>query len=313
MSLRSESESGGFFQRLKSGLKRSSRALSEGLSDIFAGKALDEASLSALEELLIRADLGAGLASEMTRRVGEGRYLAELTAKEVREILADEITKVLGPAERALSIDPGARPFIVLVVGVNGSGKTTTIAKLAQRLMREGHKVVLGAGDTFRAAAIEQLKIWGERIGVPVIAKPQGADAAGVAFETVEAARATGADVVLIDTAGRLQNKANLMAELQKIIRVLKKQDPSAPHSVLLVLDATAGQNAIAQVNAFREIAGVTGLVMTKLDGTAKGGILVAIAERFGLPIHFIGVGESADDVAPFEARAFARALTGET
>lgn len=312
MSLRGENEGGGFFQRLKSGLKRSSRALADGLGDIFAGEPLDEASLSALEELLIRADLGASLASEMTRRVGDGRYLAELTAKDVREILAGEITKVLARSEQPLSLDRTKRPFVILVVGVNGSGKTTTIAKLAQRLVSEGHKVVLGAADTFRAAAIEQLKIWGARIGVAVIAKPQGADAAGVAFETVEAARAAGADVVLIDTAGRLQNKTGLMAELQKIIRVLKKQDATAPHSVLLVLDATAGQNAITQVNAFGEIAGVTGLVMTKLDGTAKGGILVAIAERFGLPIHFIGVGETTEDVAPFEARAFARALTGE-
>jgi fused signal recognition particle receptor len=227
----------------------------------------------------------------------------------VRAILAEEIAAVLASVERALTIDKTHKPFVILVVGVNGSGKTTTIAKLARRFKSQGFSVVLGAGDTFRAAAIEQLKIWGERVGVPVVAKEAGADAAGVAFDALEAAKA--ADVVIIDTAGRLHNKAHLMAELQKIVRVLRKNDASAPHSVLLVLDATTGQNALQQVSAFKSIAEVSGLVMTKLDGTAKGGILVAIAERYGLPVHFIGVGEGADDLQPFDARAFARALTG--
>lgn len=302
-------ERAGFFARLKEGLSRSSRNLSEGITTIFTQKPLDAETLDALEELLIRADLGAGLAAKIAARLSEGRYDKELAPETVRTILAEEIAVVLAPAERPLSIDAAHKPFVILVVGVNGSGKTTTIAKLARRFKAHGLSVVLGAGDTFRAAAIEQLKIWGQRVGAPVVAKETGADAAGVAFDTLEAGKDS--DVVIIDTAGRLHNKATLMAELEKIVRVVKKRDPSAPHSVLLVLDATTGQNALQQVSAFKGIAEVTGLVMTKLDGTAKGGILVAIAERFGLPVHFIGVGEGADDLQPFEARAFARALTG--
>jgi fused signal recognition particle receptor len=279
-------------------LSRSSRALADGISDIFTKKPLDADTLSALEELLIRADLGSSLAAKITARLGEGRYEATIVPQAVRAVLAEEIATVLAPVERPFTIDKTHKPFVILVVGVNGSGKTTTIAKLAWRFKSQGLSVVLGA-----------LKIWGERVGAPVVARAAGADAAGVAFEALEAAK--GADVLIIDTAGRLHNKAHLMAELQKIIRALRKRDAAAPHSVLLVLDATTGQNALQQVAAFKSIADVDGLVMTKLDGTAKGGILVAIAERFGLPVYFIGVGEAADDLQPFDARAFARALTG--
>jgi fused signal recognition particle receptor len=301
----------GFFTRLKEGLKRSTGALSSGITAIFTKKKLDAESLEALEEVLIRADLGTALAAEITAQVGRGRYDKEVTPAEVRAILAEELAKVLAPVEVPLAIE-GAKPFVILVVGVNGSGKTTTIGKLAARFAKEGRSVVMGAGDTFRAAAIEQLKIWGARTGATVIAKPIGSDAAGVAFETMEAADAQGADVVLIDTAGRLQNKAGLMAELEKIVRVLRKKDAGLPHAVLLVLDATTGQNALNQVEVFQKVANVTGLAMTKLDGTAKGGILVAIAKRFALPVHFIGVGEAEEDLQPFEAEGFARALAGE-
>jgi len=234
-----------------------------------------------------------------------------VSAEEVRAVLASEVEKSLAPVAKPLVIDDAQKPFVVLVVGVNGSGKTTTIAKLTQRLRAEGKSVTLAAGDTFRAAAIEQLKVWGDRLGAPVIAGAPGADAAGLAFDALTQARDNKADVVLMDTAGRLQNRAELMAELEKIVRVMKKVDASAPHAVVLVLDATVGQNALSQVEIFGRVAGVTGLVMTKLDGTARGGILVAIADKFGLPVHFIGVGESADDLEPFEARDFARAIAG--
>jgi fused signal recognition particle receptor len=300
----------GFFGRLKDGLKRSSSAIAEGVTGIFTKKKLDAESLEALEELLIRADLGAALAAEIAAEVGRGRYDKEVSPAEVRAILAEEIAKALAPVEQPLRTS-GGKPFVILVVGVNGSGKTTTIGKLAAKFRKEGHGVVLGAGDTFRAAAIEQLQIWGKRTGAPVIARPVGSDAAGLAFEALVAAEAQGADIVLIDTAGRLQNKAGLMAELEKIVRVLRKKDPSAPHAVLLVLDATTGQNALNQVEVFQKVAAVSGLVMTKLDGTAKGGILVAIAKRFGLPVHFIGVGEAEEDLQVFEAKSFARALAG--
>ena len=299
------------WRRLKAGLRRTSNSLTSGIGAIFTGRRLDEAALEELEELLIAGDLGAATAAELTAALAQQRFGAEVTAIEVRRALADQIADLLAPVEGALAIDDDAKPHVILVAGVNGTGKTTTIGKLAQRLSREGKRVMLVAGDTFRAAAVEQLTIWGERAGAPVIARPDGGDPAGLAFDALERARAEGIDVLLIDTAGRLQNKAHLMAELQKIDRVLKKLDPRAPHSRLLVLDATTGQNALNQVDVFREAIAVDGLVMTKLDGTAKGGVLVALAQRFGVPVVALGIGEGIDDLRPFEARAFATALMG--
>jgi fused signal recognition particle receptor len=304
-------EKPGFLAKLKLGLSRSAGALGESLTGIFTRKKLDAQTVAELEEALVRADLGSSLASRVAGAVAKGRYDREISESELRSILAREIAALLKPVERPFTIDRSKTPFVVLVAGVNGTGKTTTIGKLSQSLTREGYKIVLAAGDTFRAAAIEQLQIWGLRTGADVVARAPGADAAGLAFDAVARARTTGADVVLIDTAGRLQNKAGLMAELEKIVRVLKKQDAGAPHAVLLVLDATTGQNALSQVEAFNATVPLTGLIMTKLDGTAKGGILIALADRFGLPVHFIGVGESADDLQPFGAEAFAKALTG--
>ena len=301
----------GLLARLKAGLRRTSNSLTGGIGAIFTGRRLDEAALEELEELLIAGDLGAATAAELTAALAQQRFGAEVTATEVRRALADQIADLLAPVEGALAIDDDAKPHVILVAGVNGTGKTTTIGKLAQRLSREGKRVMLVAGDTFRAAAVEQLTIWGERAGAPVVARPDGGDPAGLAFDALERARAEGIDVLLIDTAGRLQNKAHLMAELQKIDRVLKKLDPRAPHSRLLVLDATTGQNALNQVDVFREAIAVDGLVMTKLDGTAKGGVLVALAQRFGLPVIALGIGEGIDDLRPFEARAFATALMG--
>ena len=301
----------GLLARLKAGLRRTSNSLTSGIGAIFTGRRLDEAVLEELEELLIAGDLGAATAAELTATLAQQRFGAEVTATEVRRALADQIADLLAPVEGALAIDDDAKPHVILVAGVNGTGKTTTIGKLAQSLSREGKRVMLVAGDTFRAAAVEQLTIWGERAGAPVVARPDGGDPAGLAFDALERARAEGIDVLLIDTAGRLQNKAHLMAELQKIDRVLKKLDPRAPHSRLLVLDATTGQNALNQVDVFREAIAVDGLVMTKLDGTAKGGILVALAQRFGLPVIALGIGEGIDDLRPFEARAFATALMG--
>ena len=243
--------------------------------------------------------------------VGKGRYDKQIEPDEVKAILAAEVERVLTPVAQPLIVDPQIKPFVILVVGVNGSGKTTTIGKLAAQFADSGKSVMLAAGDTFRAAAIEQLRIWGARIGAPVVAREQGADAAGLAFDAIREAQAQGSDILLMDTAGRLQNRTELMAELEKVVRVMKKVDASAPHAVLLVLDATVGQNAISQVEIFGRVAGVTGLVMTKLDGTARGGILVAIAEKFGLPVHFIGVGEGRDDLEPFAARDFAHAIAG--
>jgi fused signal recognition particle receptor len=264
-----------------------------------------------LEDALIRADMGAAQAATLSAAVGAGRYDREISDGEIKSILAGEITRLLSPVQKPLDIDASKKPFVILVAGVNGTGKTTTIGKIAKRLTDSGHKVLLAAGDTFRAAAIEQLTVWGERTNSEVVSRPAGSDAAGLAFDAVEQARKTGVDVVLIDTAGRLQNKAGLMGELEKIVRVIKKLDASAPHATLLVLDATTGQNALSQVEAFKAAVPLTGLVMTKLDGTAKGGILVALAEKFGLPVHFIGVGEAASDLQPFDAQAFANALTG--
>ena len=300
-----------WWKRLKSGLSRSSSSIGQGIADVFTKRKLDAAALEDLEDILVRADLGVAAASRIVEAVGKGRYDKEVSTDEVKSILSAEVERSLSTVAKPFVVDPSKKPFVVLVVGVNGSGKTTTIAKLTQRLRGEGRSVTLAAGDTFRAAAIEQLKVWGDRLGAPVISGAQGADAAGLAFDALTQARENGADVVLMDTAGRLQNRTELMAELEKIVRVMKKVDAEAPHAVLLVLDATVGQNALSQVEIFGRVAGVTGLVMTKLDGTARGGILVAIADRFGLPIHFIGVGESADDLEPFEARDFARAIAG--
>ena len=302
---------GRFLNRLREGLSRSSSKLGEGIGAIFTKRRLDEAALGELEELLIGADLGTATAAKVAAEFGRTRFGKEVSASEVREALATEIAAILDPVARPLALDPAHKPHVVLVVGVNGSGKTTTIGKLAKLFRDDGKKVLLAAGDTFRAAGVEQLKIWGERVGAPVVARETGADAAGLAFDALERARKEGADLLIVDTAGRLHNRADLMAELEKIIRVLKKIDPSAPHSCLLVLDATVGQNAHAQVETFRAITNVTGLVVTKLDGTAKGGVLVALAERFNLPVHAIGIGEQADDLRPFAARDFARSLLG--
>ena len=299
-----------WWQRLNSGLKRTSAAIAGAISDLASKRKLDAAMLEEIEEVLIRADLGVELSAKIAAAIGEGRYDKMITADEVKAVLASEVEKVLLPVAKPLVVG-GARPFTILVVGVNGSGKTTTIGKLAARFHAEGHKVVLAAGDTFRAAAIEQLKIWGTRAHASVIARAPGSDAASLAFEAFETARREGADVLLVDTAGRLQNKAVLMEELHKMVRVLKKIDPAAPHAVLLVLDATVGQNALSQVEIFHRIAGVTGLAMTKLDGSARGGILAAIAAKHALPVHFIGVGEGIDDLAPFAAKDFARAIAG--
>jgi fused signal recognition particle receptor len=300
-----------WWQRLKGGLARTSSSIGSAITDLVSKRRLDADTIEELEEVLIRADLGVSVAARVASAVGEGRYDKSVSAEEVKAILAAEVETILAPVARPLVVDAAVKPFVVLVVGVNGSGKTTTIGKLAAKFAAEGRRVMLAAGDTFRAAAIEQLKIWGARTRSPVIASSPGADAASLAFEAVTAAQAQGIDVLIVDTAGRLQNKAGLMGELEKIVRVMKKVDETAPHAVLLVLDATVGQNALSQVEEFSKTAGVTGLVMTKLDGTARGGILVAIAAKHKLPVHFIGVGESVDDLAEFEAKDFARAVAG--
>ena len=273
-------------------------------------RVLDDAMLENLEELLIRADMGVDTAVRVTANIAEGRYGKRISTAELRRALADEIARILGPVARPMPIYP-QKPQVVLVVGVNGSGKTTTIGKLASQFKAAGKTVVIAAGDTFRAAAVEQLQVWGQRAGVPVLTAPEGSDPASLAFEALTQAQAEGADLLMIDTAGRLQNRQDLMEELAKIVRVIRKKDPTAPHNTILVLDATTGQNAINQVEIFRKIADVSGLVMTKLDGTAKGGVLVALADKFGLPIHAIGVGEQIDDLSPFDPDEFARALVG--
>jgi fused signal recognition particle receptor len=300
-----------WFARLTGGLKRTSASIGTAISDLISKRKLDAGTIEELEELLIRADLGVDVSARIAAAIGAGRFDKMVSDAEVKAILAAEVEKVLTSVAIPLVIDPAAKPFVILVVGVNGSGKTTTIGKLAARFRAEGRKVLLAAGDTFRAAAIEQLKIWGERTGAAVIAKSQGSDAASLAFEAVSAAKTEGADILIMDTAGRLQNRTELMGELEKIVRVMKKVDAAAPHAVLLVLDATVGQNALSQVSEFSRIAGITGLVMTKLDGTARGGILVALAAKYALPVHFIGVGEGVDDLAPFAAKDFANAIAG--
>jgi len=300
-----------WWRRLSGGLKRTSNSLGAAVADLVTKRKLDRAMLEDIEDVLLRADLGTEVAARIAAAVGVGRYDKSITADDVKTVVATEVEKVLAPVARPLVIDETRKPFVILVVGVNGSGKTTTIGKLAAKFSAEGRKVMLAAGDTFRAAAIEQLKVWGERTRSPVIAGAQGSDSASLAFNALSAARDGKLDVLLVDTAGRLQNKAELMNELEKVVRVIRKVDSTAPHAVLLVLDATVGQNALSQVEAFYRTAGVTGLVMTKLDGTARGGILVALAEKHKLPVHFIGVGEGIDDLAPFTARDFALAIAG--
>jgi fused signal recognition particle receptor len=300
-----------WWQRLTGGMRRTSSSIGGAITDLVTKRKLDAAAIEDLEEVLIRADLGIDTAGRVAAAIAEGRYDKDASPDDVKAILAAEVEKTLTPVAKPLAIAADARPFVILVVGVNGSGKTTTIGKLAARLTRERKTVTLVAGDTFRAAAIEQLKIWSERTASGLVSGETGADAAGLAYEALAAARTKGTDVLIVDTAGRLQNKTALMGELDKIVRVLKKLDPTAPHAVLLVLDATVGQNALSQVGEFQKTAGVTGLVMTKLDGTARGGILVALAAKYGLPVHFIGVGEGVDDLAPFAAADFARAIAG--
>jgi fused signal recognition particle receptor len=300
-----------WWRRLSSGLKRTSSSLGTAVADLVTKRKLDRAMLDDIEDVLLRADLGTEVAARIAAAVGHGRYDKAISADDVKTVVATEVEKVLSAVAKPLVIDVDKKPFVILMVGVNGSGKTTTIGKLASKFSGEGRKVMLAAGDTFRAAAIEQLKVWGDRTKSPVISGTQGSDSASLAFTAVTAAKADARDVLLIDTAGRLQNKAELMNELDKVVRVIKKVDASAPHAVLLVLDATVGQNALSQVEAFHRIAGVTGLVMTKLDGTARGGILVALSEKFKLPVHFIGVGEGVEDLAPFAARDFAQAIAG--
>jgi fused signal recognition particle receptor len=302
---------GGFFGRLKQGLSRSTQKLTEGITTVFKKRRLDDEALEELEELLISADLGTEVAARVIATFRRTRFGTEVTDEEIKTALADEISAILTPVALPLVIDHARKPHVVLVVGVNGTGKTTTIGKMAQLYREQGMRPVLVAGDTFRAAAVEQLQIWGQRTDASVIAGPPNADAAGLAFQALAQAKAEGADVLLIDTAGRLHNRSVLMEELKKIIRVIRKQDPEAPHSVLLVLDATTGQNAIQQVRVFREMVDVTGLVVTKLDGSARGGIVVALAEEFGLPVHAVGVGEQAGDLRPFDAGEFARGLVG--
>jgi fused signal recognition particle receptor len=300
----------GWFQRLKSGLSKTSSKLSDGITGVFTKRKLDAESLEDLEDLLLQADLGVETATRITGTLAKTRLNKTITPEEVREVLATEIEKVLTPVAKPLVISGAHKPHVILVVGVNGGGKTTTIGKLAKQFRDSGRHVMLAAGDTFRAAAIEQLKVWGERTGCAVVASKVGADSSGVAFDALSQAKIAEADILVMDTAGRLQNKQALMDELDKVIRVLRKIDPTAPHDVILVLDATTGQNAVNQVEVFRNRAGVTGLVMTKLDGTARGGILVAIAAKFGLPVHAIGVGESVEDLQPFNPAEFARAIT---
>ncbi len=298
-----------WWKRLSSGLKRTSASLGGAIADLVTKRKLDATAIEELESELIRADLGPDFAARVIKALSDGRYEKGIAPDEVKAVLAGEIEKVLSPVATPLEIT--ARPFVILVCGVNGSGKTTTIGKLAAKFRSEGKSVMLVAGDTFRAAAIDQLKIWATRTGASIRASTPGADAASLAFDAITTAKTEGIEVVLVDTAGRLQNRTELMSELEKMLRVIRKVEPDAPHAVLLVLDATVGQNALSQVEIFGKVAGVTGLVMTKLDGTARGGILVAVADRFKLPVHFIGVGEGVDDLAAFTARDFARAIVG--
>ncbi|MFC4349399.1 signal recognition particle-docking protein FtsY [Kordiimonas lipolytica] len=300
-----------WFQRLKDGLRKSTSAISGGIADIFTKGKLDDDTLEELEDLLITSDLGVSVASKLTGTLAKDRFDKEITGDEVKDVLAAEVEKILTPVAKPLDVNKGHKPHIILMAGVNGAGKTTTIGKLAKKFREEGKSVMLAAGDTFRAAAVEQLQVWGDRNGVPVVTKEIGADAAALAFEAVERAQNEGTDVLLIDTAGRLQNREELMAELAKVVRVIGKKVEGAPHDTVIVLDATTGQNAVHQVEVFQKLANITGIIMTKLDGSARGGVLVACAEKFGLPVHAIGVGEAIEDLQPFDAREFARALVG--
>jgi len=300
-----------WFQRLKDGLKKSTSAISEGISGIFTKAKIDDDTLEELEDLLITSDLGVSVAGKLTAVLAKDRFDKEITGEEVKQILADEIEAILTPVAKPLEVNTGNKPHVILMAGVNGAGKTTTIGKLAKKFRDEGKKVMLAAGDTFRAAAVEQLQVWGERTGVPVITKEIGSDAAALAFEALERATAEGMDVLLIDTAGRLQNRDELMEELAKVVRVIGKKLEGAPHDTVIVLDATTGQNAVHQVEVFQKMANISGIVMTKLDGSARGGVLVACADKFGLPVHAIGVGEAIEDLQPFNAREFARTIVG--
>jgi fused signal recognition particle receptor len=300
-----------WFQRLKQGLGKTSGKLTDGITGLFTKRKLDANMIDDLEDLLIQSDLGLAMAGRITSVIGKGRFEKGITADEVRAILAEEVEKVLQPVAKPLIVDAANKPHVIMMVGVNGTGKTTTIGKLASKFKAEGKSVMMAAGDTFRAAAIDQLKVWGERTNTRVIASSVGADSSGLAYEALKQAKEACVDVLLLDTAGRLQNKQALMEELEKVTRVIKKLDPTAPHDVVLVLDATTGQNALSQVEVFAQRAGVTGLVMTKLDGTARGGILVAIAEKFKMPVHAVGVGEGIEDLQPFAASDFAKAIAG--
>ena len=306
-----EPQKTGWLQRLSTGLSKSSAKITDGIATVLVKRRLDQQTLDELEEMLISADLGPATAARLVSDFGATRFGAEITFNDVYTALAEGIAEILMPVAKPLQPDLSRKPFVVLVIGVNGAGKTTTIGKMAKGFADEGRKVMLAAGDTFRAAAVEQLRIWSERAGVPLVARETGADSASLAYEALEKAKAAGSDILLIDTAGRLHNKANLMAELEKITRVLQKLDADAPHAVLLVLDATTGQNAVTQVETFSGIIPLTGLIVTKLDGSAKGGILVALAEKFGLPVHAIGVGETIEDLRPFDAKDYARGLMG--
>ena len=301
----------GWFAKLKEGLSKSSSKLTDGITSIFTKRKLDDEALEELEELLITADLGPVTAAKVTAELARTRFGKEVSPEEVKSTLAAEVSKIVTPVAKPLVLDPALKPHVILVVGVNGTGKTTTIGKLARQFKAEGKSVMLAAGDTFRAAAVSQLKIWGERTGCPVVARDTGADAAGLAYDALERAKAEKVDVLLVDTAGRLQNKTGLMEELRKIVRVIKKLDETAPHTTLLTLDATTGQNAHSQVEIFRDMVNVNGLILTKLDGSARGGVLVSLAEKFKIPVHAIGVGEGVYDLRPFDADAFAKSLMG--
>jgi len=302
---------GDFFSKLKQGLSRSTQKLTENITAVFTKRRLDDAALEELEELLIGADLGPRVASRIVENFRSTRFGKEVTDEEIKSTLAAEIAAILAPVAVPLAINPGHAPHVVLLVGVNGTGKTTTIGKLGQLYRDQGLRPMMVAGDTFRAAAVEQLQVWGTRTQVPVVAGAQESDPASLAFEAIARAQAEGIQLLLIDTAGRLHNKTALMEELRKIIRVIRKQDSTAPHSIILVLDATTGQNAVQQVRVFKEMVEISGLIVTKLDGSARGGVVVALAEEFGLPVHAVGVGEKAEDLRPFSAEEFARGLVG--